>query len=401
VHAELSLTPLKQTLEERVPKRLGEGRVRVGPAGTVTYSVERGPLTLRVTRSALLLEAPVHARAEACRGNDCYASCEPEALVVAEIPLMLRPDYRFQKTSVSLRFTRGCKVRALGGLLTLDVTPTLEAQLLPELDQIARQIDAQLPELETRIAEAWAELSMPRPLPLGGCLVLRPFGIVQGPFVPSSVALGGRFAVQAQPELRTSCGDAPAVVPLPPLKSDAALPDEGVVRLGMVTPLASLGQAFESAPALQVSGKRLRVAQAAVTSHGSDVAVQLALTGDVCGDVALQAGLDFSGDAQQIRLTGAALWAGEGERLGARELEPAELTRALAAAPRITPLLSVSAFRDAVPALVAGLSQPRAGLELRASVSSARPAGAVARGEELVARLEARGALWVKAEALR
>ena len=276
VHAELALSPLKRTLEERVPKRLGEGRVRIGPGGTVTYSVERGALSLRVTRGALLVEAPVRARAEACRGNDCYASCEPEALVVAEVPLMLRSDYRFEKTSVSLSFTRPCKVRALG-VLTLDAPHA--RSMSPELGKSPVRSTAS-GQLAARLA-GWVELSAPRPLPLGGCLVLQPFGIVQGPVSASAVTLGARFAVQLRPELRASCGDEPAAAALPPLQTDAALPEEGAVRLGMVTPLASLARAFESAEPAQASGKRLRVAQAEVTARGSDVDVQLALTGDV------------------------------------------------------------------------------------------------------------------------
>jgi hypothetical protein len=397
VHAEVPMAPLQRTLEERVPQRLAEGRVRIGPGGTVSYSVQRGALSLRVSRSALLIEAPVHAKAQACRGDDCYASCEPEARVVAEVPLMLRPDYRFQKTSVSLTFSRGCKVRALGGFFTLDVTPTLEAQLAPELDKAAREIDGQLPDLKSRIAEAWSELAAPRQLPLSGCFVLQPFGVIQGPFTPSTSVLSARFAVQAHPELRTSCGAAPPAVPLPPLTTNASLPDEGVVRLGMVTPLGSVARAFESAQAVQGSGKRLRVTRADVVSRGRDVDAQLALTGDVCGDLAFTAALDFSGE--HIRLARTALWPGEGERAASSRLEPDQLTQALAGAVRIAPLLSVQAFKDAAPPLAAGASQP--GLEVRATVSSARAAGAVARGDELVAWLEARGAIWLKSDVLR
>lgn len=398
VHAELSLAPLLRTLEERVPARLGDGRVRIGPGGTVSYSATRGALSLRVSRSALHIEAPVRAKAQACRGEDCYASCEPEARIVAEVPLMLRPDYRFQKTSVLATFTRGCKVRALGGLLTLDVTPTLEGQLRPELEKVAREIDAQLPDLRSRIVSAWSELAAPRQLPLGGCFVLQPWGVVQGPLSPSTTALRARFAILARPELGTDCGAARSVTPLPPLETDAALPEEGVVRLGMVTPLAQVARALESAPPPEASGKHLRVTDVRVTAQGSEVDVQLALKGNVCGDVALRAALDFGGDGQHVRLTRAAIWPGERERLTESELDPDALARALAGGARITPLLSAAGFQSAAPSLAAGLSPP--GVEVRATVSSARPAGATARGDELVAWLEARGAIRLKAEAL-
>ncbi|MDF3070335.1 MAG: hypothetical protein K0R38_5936 [Polyangiaceae bacterium] len=387
VHAEVPLRPLERTLEKRVPKRLAEGRARIGPGGTVSYTVERGALSLRVTPTSLLVEAPARARAEACRGNDCYASCEPEARIVAEVPLMLRPDYRFRKTSVSATFTRGCKVRALGGLLTLDVTPTLEAQLAPELERVAREIDEQLPALESRIAEGWTELAEARSVPLGGCFRLQPFGIIQGPFLASTTILRARFAVQARPELGPSC-DSPAVAtPLPPLATDAALPEEGVTRLGMVTALASVARALESASPPQV-------ARAEVTSRGKDIDAHLALRGRVCGDVALQAALSFEGDGQYIGLTGARFGPGEEERLAESGLDENALTHDV----RIAPLLSVRGFQSAAPSLAAGAS--RLGLEVRATVSSTRAAGAMARNDELVAWLEARGAIWLKLDAL-
>lgn len=393
-HAEMPLEPLRKTLEARIEKRLAEGRVRIGPGGTVTYSVDRAPLSLSVSKTALLIEAPVRALAEACRGDSCYASCAPEALVHAEVPLILRSDYRFGKASVGLRFIRGCKVRALGGLLTLDVTPTLEAALSPELDRVARQIDEQLPDIRAEVAKAWAELSTPRELPLGGCFVLQPHGVVQGPFEPSSRVLRATFAVLATPELRTVCGEMPEPKPLPPLQKNLALPAEGVMRLGLVTPLATLVRGFTAAAGVRTSGKTARVAHALVSSRGSDVDAELMLAGDVCGSVGLSASLDFSGDGEHIGLTRAQLSEGDRERVSKSQLDPVGLPQALARAAHVAPLLSVRAFRDAAPGLIAALSPPS--VDLSVKLSSARPAGAVARGDQLVAWLEARGALWVK-----
>jgi hypothetical protein len=397
VHGEIPLAPLQQMLEARIQHRLAEGSVRIGPGGTVSYSADRGSLSISVSRTALVIETPVTARAEACRGARCYASCEPEALVRAEVPLMLRPDYRFDKASVSVRFRRGCKVRALGGFLTLDVTPTLEAQLAPELEKIARDIDKQLPDVAGQVEKAWAQLSAPRPLPLGGCFCLVPRGVVQGPFLASSQVLRARFALLAAPELRSACGEPPAAQPLPPLQADLSLSEEGVVRLGLVTPLSSIERAFESAQPAAASGKHWRIARAAVTARGSDVAAELVLDGDVCGNVALEASPSFTGDGQMIGLARPQMTDGERARLSDGGIDPARAMQALASAPRITPLLSVSAFRDTAPGLASALSQPA--IDVSAQVSSARAAGAIARGDQLVAWLEARGGLWLKARA--
>jgi hypothetical protein len=395
VHAEVPLAPLQRALEERVPQRLGTGRVKIGPGGVVSYSVDRGPLSVRVSSTSLLIEVPARAHAEACRGDDCYASCEPEARVVAEVPLMLEPDYRFRKTSVSAHFTRGCKVRALGGLLSLDITPSLEAALAPELAKVAQEIDAQLPEIEPHVARAWTELVAPRTLPVGGCFALHPLGLVQGPFVPSTTTLRARFAVRARPELGANCEGATAIA-LPTLGVDPTLPEEGVVRLGMVTSLTSVARALEAGATLPSGDGRVQVPRAEVTSRGARVDAQLTLAGEVCGDTALEAKLDFSGDGAHIGLADAAFPPGEAERLAASQLDGPELARALASTVRIAPLLSLQAVKDTAPELAAGQSRPE--LEVRARISSVRPGGASARGTDLVAWLEARGSLQLKAE---
>jgi hypothetical protein len=391
VHAEAPLAPLKELLEKRIPKRLAEGKVGIGPGGKVSYQAERGSLKLSVTTTALVIETPVQARAEACRGDDCYASCSPEALVRAEVPLMLGPDYRFAPSSVTLRFTRGCKVRALGGFLTIDVTPTLESQLAPELARAAREIDGQLPNVKREVERSWPELATPRSLPLVGCLVLSPLGIVQGPFSPSTERLEGRFAVLARPELRPSCPESSTLAAAPALESDPKLPEEAAVQLGMVTPLRNLAQALVSAGSFETSSQRLRVERADIAARNSDVSLELHLAGRACGSAELQAAPDFSGEGQHIGLSRARFADSDRERLEAAELDPAALEKSLQALPRLAPLLSVSGFRSSAPTLAAALTRPE--VKVSATVSSARAAGAAARDEELVAWLEARGSL--------
>lgn len=387
VHVDAPLGELQQTLERRIATRLSEARFGIGPAGTLTYRAERGPLSWSVSSNALVIEAPVHARAEACRGGSCYASCEPEAIARAEVPLLLRPDYRFARSSVSVRFTRGCKVRTLGGLLTVDLTPTIQARLEPELARLGSDIDRQLPDLRRDVERGWRELSTPRPLPLLGCLVIAPHGIVQGPLSASAQTLHARFALLATPELRRDCPGAPRPEPLPALTTDPALPQEAPVTLGLVTPLSSLERAF-SGP---VSNRGLRVARAGLTARGSAIDAELTLAGGVCGSLALEAEPEFSGQGEHIELVRPQLAEAEARRLRDRELDPPSFVNELVQLPRLTPLLSVTAVRDAAPRLAAALSQST--VAISAQVSASRAAGAAARGEELVAWIEMRGAV--------
>ena len=391
VHGEAPLSTLAVTLEQRVQKRLAEGRFGIGPGGTVSYRVERGALSLSVTTTSLVIEAPVSAQAEACRGQRCYASCEPEAVVRASVPLLLRPDYRFEPSAISLRFTRGCQVRALGGLLTIDLTPTLESELRLELAKVARQIDQQLPDLRADVERGWAELSTPRPLPLSGCLLLQPRAIVQGPLTPSMTTLRANFAVLARPELRSRCGDEAPPQSLPALARDLSLPEEGAVLLGMVTPLAGFERSLMAATPVHASQRTLAITGARVAARASDVDVTFELGGDVCGRATVGAVPDFSGDGQRIALTRPTLSPAERERWQASRIDSQALAPALLASAHVTPLLSVSAFRDGAPTLAQALSRPS--LRVSARVSSARAAGAAARGDELVAWLEARGSV--------
>jgi hypothetical protein len=393
VHLQHELAPIASILEGRVQKRLADGQFRIGPGGTVTYSAQRGALSLSVTRSALVVETPVQAQAQACRGESCYASCTPEAVVRAEVPLLLRADYGFEPARVSLRFTRGCKVRALGGFLTIDVTPTLQSELEPQLANVARLIDRQLPNLRAEVEKGWAQAAAPRELPLGACFVLEPQGIVQGPLEPSTEILQARFALLGLPELRTRCGTAAPAAPLPPLRRDAALPPEGVVHFGMVTALSDLARGFQAAPPAALREQSLRVSRAEVTARGSDVTSELTLSGSVCGTVALDARLEFEGDGRYIGIAARGWPRGESERIAAEGLQPTELANMLAKMPRVAPLLSAPALRAAALMLAAELSHPP--VSVSATVSSSRAAGAVARGDDLVAWLEARGSLLV------
>jgi hypothetical protein len=383
VHIEVPLPLLGDELEGRLERRLAEGRFNLGPAGNVRYSAERGAVTLSVRENQLVVQTPVHARAEACHGERCYASCVPEAIATATVPLLVRGDYGFESAKVTLRFTRGCKVKALGGFLTVDVTPTLANELQPVLAQVASRIDQQLPSMREDAARIWQQLSMPRELPLGGCLVLQPHDIVQGPIADSTSLLHARFAVLARPELRTRCLELPSPSPLPALERDLSLPDEGKATLGLVAPLEGLRRAFASAPNIATQGGAVHVNQATLRPLGDDVVVELALGGALCGELAFAATPSFTKDGAFIGLDRPKWLAGERARVAAQDLDPDHLLRALAAAPRLPPLLSVAALQSAAPPMAKMLSTPD--LELSAEVSGAHGAGAAAREAQLVA----------------
>jgi hypothetical protein len=391
VHVESPLASLRELLEQRIQPGLAQGRFGIGPAGGVSYRAERGDLSLSVRGNQLVVETPVHARAEACRGTSCYASCEPEGVATALVPLLLRPDYGFDRAKVSLRFTRGCKVKALGGFLTVDVTPTLSSQLEPELAGVARRIDEQLHGLRESAAQLWDQLARPRELPFGGCLVLQPQRLIQGPLDDSSTSLRARFAVLARPELRTTCGELSPPPPLPALDHDAGMPDQDRIMLGLVTPLDGLQAAFLRSEEISIEHRRMQVKESRVEPLGSDVIVELSLVGDLCGDVAFAATPSFAKDGASVGLSRPRWLPGERERVAALGIELEPLLRSLAAAPRLTPLLSATALESNAPALAQMLSTPN--LDVSAKISRAQGARAMARDHQLLSWIAMLGRL--------
>ena len=282
-------------------------------------------------------------------------------------------------------------MRALGGMLNIDVTPLLQSAIAPRLERVRREIDGRLPDVRAEVERGWQQLGTPRPLPIGGCLVVDPLGLVQGPVQQSGDVANARFALLSRPELRSNCGEPAASTPLPPLSADPALPDEGVVTLGTEQPLTSLARAFESSAAEAGTRPHYHVAEATVEAVGKGVAAEVELRGELCGTVAFQAEPTLSGEDGWIELNAGQLDAGEDERVRAAGLDPELLVQQLTRRPRSSATISPSLLRASLPAIGWLFSDPAFSLDAR--VSSLRSAGAAARGEQLVTWVEARGSL--------
>ncbi len=390
---EFKLARLASELEANISRRLAaKSGASLGVAGTVDYTVDRGPLSLAVEDETLVVQTDVQAHAQACKRGHCYASCDPTARVQARVSLKLTESYRFAPSRVSATFTRGCKIRTLGGFLTIDLTPTLEAQLAPELERVAREIDGRLPNLRPRAERLWAELGKERPLPLGGCVVVQPSGFVQGPVQPAAGAARLRFALLATPEVRSRCGAPAQVKALPPLGRDPALPSKDDVTLGLVVPLTSVQAAFQSQAT--TGSPQVKIDEAQVTAAGALLDAALGLSGEVCGKLVLRASPAWSDDAGSLVLSAPELSRAEAAKLDAAALDHAALSSSLASVVRVPPPLAVGAIDDAVPLLAKAMSDDS--LEISAAVEPARTLRAAAREGDLVGWVSVRGGLTLK-----
>jgi hypothetical protein len=395
VHADIKLAPLAKELEAKVSRRLAQERDRsIGMAGTLNYTVDRGPLRLLVEDNSLIVQTEVRAHAEACRGAGCYASCEPEGRATATVPLHLTPEYRFPPSRVAFMFTRGCEVRALGGLIKVDVTPTLRAELAPALRRVEQDIDAKLPSLRPQAEQLWSELVKPRSLPLG-CLVTSPRGIVLGPVTAANDAARVRFGLVAYPEIRARCGDDPsdangAAPPLPPLAQDPALPPEDDLVVALVGPLGAALSAVEGSEPIATGAGRARVVRVTAVANAPGAQADLALRGEVCGDVGVRTSFGWTDDGTALHMTSPAIVAGDLERVRGAALEPSTLGASLADL-RIAPALPPEGLKELVPMLATQLSSPTA--EASAKVSTVKPLDAFAHGADLAARVVLRGSV--------
>lgn len=391
VHAEVPLASVRQNLETKVGRRVAEERDHdIGAAGRLEYTVDRGPFAASVQGDALVIETPLVGHARACAKGRCYAGCDPQMKAVARVPLRLSAEYRFRPSSVRIDVVRGCEVRALGGLVTVDATPALRGRLAQEAKRIEQSIDRELPDLRPQAERLWAELAKARPLPLGACVVVQPEGIVQGAPGGAGDLARLRFGLVARPEVRARCGEPPRAAPLPPLRDERDLPEAGDVDLAVVLAPEAPAIALEGELGELTLGPR-RARARRVTGPATSLAVELG--GDVCGEVALGAGSAAWVDDARVHLAGVSLRAGEPERAAAAGVDLA------AAAPKVEAAtipvgIGPTEVRTLGPDLARGLSDDR--VTVTAAVSAASRGPAYVRGSEVVAVVRARGALTVR-----
>jgi hypothetical protein len=396
VNVDVPLAGVRQAIETKVPRRVAEERDHdLGVAGHLEYTVDRGPFTLRVEGELLVVESILQGHAQACAKGRCYAGCAPEARATARVPLHLGADYKLHTSDVRVEVTRGCEVKALGGLVTVDVTPILRGALDGQSRTIQASIDRELPDLRGEVMRLWAELEKPKTLPLGACVLLEPEEILQGPASGTAELAHLRFGLFARPEIRMKCGPDGAsskARPLPPLRDDRALPTLGAVHLAIVLAPDAAARGLESSDPFEIGAQRTQVRKAA----GDPVAgLDLQLGGEICGAVTMKAAGVTWNDPQSLHLTGVTPLPEEAERLAAAGLDGARLAAGIERAPIPLPL-AVPALGTLLPELASGLSDDR--VVIAAAVESALPETAGLRGSDVVAVALLRGAVTVRAK---
>jgi hypothetical protein len=389
---------LAKELEGKIGPRLAEERNKaIGVAGRLNYTVDRGPFNVAVEGDSLVVRTDIKGRAEACRGRSCYASCEPQGRATAIVPLRLTPEYRFAPSRVTFAFTRGCEVRALGGMVKVDVTPVIQNELAPSLRRVEQEIDGKMPPLRPQAERLWTEVGKSRSLPLGGCVVTNPRGIVQGPVSGSTESLRVRFGLIAYPEIRSRCGEpanaADGARQLPPLGQDPRLPPEDDLVLALVSPLATAVSGLEGTDAFDAGGARARIARATAVPAGPLAQLDLGLRGEACGDLGVRSAFGWADDGRSLRLAAPVLANGERERAAGVSLVPDTLVSSLGQV-RFAPPVAPDTLKELVPTIAASMSDPS--VDVRAKVDGVKPLDVTLRGEDLAASVLVRGSVELK-----
>jgi hypothetical protein len=393
-NVDMKLGPIAAELEHKVTTRLAEEKNRnVGMAGRLEYTVDRGPMSVAVEGDALVIRTDVRGHAQVCRGSSCYASCDPQGRATATVPLRLTPDYRFAPSHVSFAFTRRCEVKALG-FIKIDVTDAIQGQLAPALRRVEQEIDGKLPPVKTQAERLWAELGKSRPIPLGGCFVGHPRGIVEGPLsAPDPGTARVRMAIAAYPELRSRCGEPEAPHALPPLVQDPNLPADDDLVLALVTPLAVAAAGLEASDPFDAGGAKARIARAVATSSGAAAQFDLGLRGEACGELGVLSALGWTEDGRALRLSAPIFTKGERERAQASTLAPDVFVRSVGSV-RFAPPLAPDALKDLLPTVASSMSDGT--VDVAAHVEGVKPLDVTLRGDDVAAAVLMRGRVDLK-----
>ncbi len=219
-----TLAPLVPQIEAHVPKTFGN-TVRE-KRYSVTYQVERDPVTLRMVGTGLHSRTTAHYSVLGCPNRFPCISCgirevKRQAILTLDTHFVWDPSWRLRSvtTAFPAQFPNRCRVT----LLNVDITDRYIAPVMnTQLRDVARTIDANTPSL-TNIRplaqQIWSSLQSPFELAPRTWLLFEPQQVALGPVrgeglqVASTLAMTGRT--------RVVIGEKPAAVsrPLPPLRS--------------------------------------------------------------------------------------------------------------------------------------------------------------------------------------
>lgn len=296
--------PLSRIADEiagQVPTVVASGRRKpIGAPGRATYRVTRGGFTAKLSGSDLVVSTPLSVHAEVCKpiGPMCptYASCDPELLATARVPLVLGPKLGVGKSRVGVAVTRPC---AIAGV---DVTSKMMKVASRQTSNVERQIDRSIPALAKPAAEAWRRMHTTVRLDDGACLRVDPTTWSQATPVAKDEVLSVRVGLTGTLEVLGDCSDRGAPDEAPPeLTRVEELPERGAVHVAVRGEPQFERKVVDALRALP------SVVDARVRSGGVDgrgvLALGLTVRGAACGETWIFSALEWDGGTSAVRFS--------------------------------------------------------------------------------------------------
>lgn len=384
-------------LDRAVPPTVVERRgIDVGAAGKLELLVHRGAFSVSAKGDDLVVEVDLSGRASFCKplgllGCVTYASCEPAAHGRAEVTLALDGRYRLPPSRVEIPITRACTMTALG----LDVTEDFSREAAAQARTIRERIDSGVPDVAPVVRDIWRALGTSVPLGNGACARLSPRSVVQTGLRSTGSVLSIGVGAEGEIVVESPCRPAVASPPIPAPR--LAREAENGVHLEVPVVVSweqvSLGLA-RAASALEprIGNERVHVTDIRASADGERVRLWVALSGRVCGEVALLATLAPREDLARIDLVDLAPADGEAART---HLDLAELARELAPHLHVPLPINPAAVPRRIDRIAATLLEKDKGdpdaPEIRVGMDRAALKSAVVRQEGIVGVLVASG----------
>jgi len=291
------LATMRKSIEAKVPVRVAEESNRdIGTAGKLSYTVDRTPFVISVNQGRVILKSDLTAQVHVCKplgplGCQEYASCTPTMRFEASVPIALAPTWTVAPSTVRIDVVKGCVVTPLG-MVSVDVTPTIEARLATEAKKAQARIDKSVPPFRADVEKGWEKMQGSLPVAGTSCARLNPIAILQGPAKIEDDKLIARGCIDAMPSVDTPCPEPqPKPVALPNVTQDLAIPESLVLHVPVRLSIAQLSEEWSKRVEgpLTVGEESLRIGALTVRVAREGIVIDAAVSGTTCGVLSLLA----------------------------------------------------------------------------------------------------------------
>ncbi len=313
----LSLDPLIKAAEKAFPQQAGNWRTWKDWHGIKSqYRAWRGPLSITAAGDVLVVQAHIRywirAQKTLLGALTLKAGCgideaPRQAVIGMRVRLgwgpdwTLRPEFQLLPT----RFLDRCEMT----MANIDVTSLVEKEFRKQMqDSLRVALQKFAPEMhaiQRQAQRSWSLLQEPVALGQNHWLVLRPAAVALSRIIGHGQFIDTQLAMTLQPQLVTGSEPAGKLLPLPPLGQYYPRSTALNLHLGVALDFATLNQHLSDTLAgqpLVIKDRKAGIRKIVLSGSGTNIKVQLEMSGDIAGSAELQASLAYDTETQQLHL---------------------------------------------------------------------------------------------------